>query len=156
ADCSGRCGCRVQPISVAVSPPRCQTVPFQIGLISANNPGTIKLAPLRFAPMSQRGPSRYWLLAILISPAVAIRPGGTELGKTARAADEAPPDSTAPAVVQPIGPGDHVVRLTVDNRPRSYRVHVPPQYDAAKPTPVVLAFHGSSMNGKMMASFSGL
>jgi polyhydroxybutyrate depolymerase len=39
---------------------------------------------------------------------------------------------------------------------RTYYVHVPPSYDPNKPTPVVLALHGATMNGPLMASFSGL
>ncbi len=61
--------------------------------------------------------------------------------------------ATAPV---PLGPGDHLRRLTVDGRPRSYLVHVPPSYDPAKPTPVVVAFHGALMNGLSMAWFTGL
>lgn len=53
-------------------------------------------------------------------------------------------------------PGDHARKLIVDGRERSYLVHVPASYDAAKPTPVVLAFHGAWMNGSLMAWFSGL
>lgn len=56
----------------------------------------------------------------------------------------------------PLEAGDHTIRLTVDERLRSYRVHVPEVYDAATPMPVMLIFHGSSMNAKMMATFSGL
>lgn len=52
--------------------------------------------------------------------------------------------------------GDHLIKLTVDDRNRSYRLHIPEQYDPAVQTPVVVAFHGSAMNGKMMANFSGL
>ncbi|MGQ0636260.1 MAG: extracellular catalytic domain type 1 short-chain-length polyhydroxyalkanoate depolymerase [Planctomycetaceae bacterium] len=57
---------------------------------------------------------------------------------------------------QPLGPGDHTVQLSVDERPRSYRVHVPPQYDARRPLPVVLVYHGSTMNARMMAGLTGL
>lgn len=56
----------------------------------------------------------------------------------------------------PLEAGDHLIRLTVDDRARSYRVHIPEQYDSATPMPVVLIFHGSSMNAKMMATFSSL
>ncbi|MSR59713.1 MAG: polyhydroxybutyrate depolymerase [Planctomycetaceae bacterium] len=56
----------------------------------------------------------------------------------------------------PPEPGKHTIRLTVDDRPRSYLMHIPTSYDAAQPTPVVLAFHGTSMNPKTMAAFSGL
>ena len=55
--------------------------------------------------------------------------------------------ATPPAA---LGAGDHRRALTVDGRARSYLVHVPAKYDAAKPTPVVLAFHGALMNAPMM------
>ena len=56
----------------------------------------------------------------------------------------------------PLGPGDHNRSITLGESTRSYLVHVPPKYDAKKPTPVVLVLHGAGMNGKMMASFCGL
>ena len=58
--------------------------------------------------------------------------------------------------MEPLGPGDHLRRLEVDGKKRSYWVHVPPQYDADVPLPLVLAFHGAGMNGKMMRRWSGL
>jgi polyhydroxybutyrate depolymerase len=57
---------------------------------------------------------------------------------------------------RPLGPGDHDRSITVDGWKRTYHVHVPPKYDAKKPTPVVLAFHGAAMTGPMMARFSDL
>lgn len=39
---------------------------------------------------------------------------------------------------------------------RTYVVHVPTGYDPTTPMPVVLALHGATMNGPMMAWFSGL
>ena len=56
----------------------------------------------------------------------------------------------------PLTPGDHLRSLEVEGRTRTYHVHVPPQYDATAPTPVVLAYHGAMTNGLMMAGFSGL
>jgi polyhydroxybutyrate depolymerase len=56
----------------------------------------------------------------------------------------------------PLVSGDHVVRMTVDDRSRSYRIHIPESYDSEKPTPIVLIFHGSSMNAKSIAKFSGM
>ena len=53
-------------------------------------------------------------------------------------------------------PGDHTRSLQVDAQTRSYLVHVPPKYDSASPTPVVLIFHGAGMNASMMQRFSGL
>ena len=39
---------------------------------------------------------------------------------------------------------------------RTYVVHVPEGHDPKAPMPVVLALHGRTMNGPMMAWFSGL
>jgi polyhydroxybutyrate depolymerase len=58
--------------------------------------------------------------------------------------------------VAPLGPGDHGRSLKVDGRERSYLVHVPPQYDPKRPTPVVLALHGAAMNALMMRGFCDL
>jgi len=58
--------------------------------------------------------------------------------------------------VEPLGPGDHFRTVAVDGRERSYSVHVPPNYDATKPTPVVLAFHGAATNGPVMMISSDL
>lgn len=46
--------------------------------------------------------------------------------------------------------------LAVGGRKRSYHVHVPPGYSPDKPAPVVLALHGATMNGAVMAWFTGL
>ena len=56
----------------------------------------------------------------------------------------------------PIGPGDHFRTIDVDGQQRSYSVHVPPQYDASKPTPVVMALHGAGTNAPIMAVSTGL
>jgi polyhydroxybutyrate depolymerase len=46
--------------------------------------------------------------------------------------------------------------LTVSGLNRNYVVHVPKGYELNTPLPVVLALHGATMNGPMMAWFSGL
>jgi predicted esterase len=46
--------------------------------------------------------------------------------------------------------------LTVGGLNRSYLVHVPNGHDPKAPLPVVLALHGATMNGAMMAWFSDL
>lgn len=46
--------------------------------------------------------------------------------------------------------------LTVDGLTRTYVVHVPLNLDPKKPAPVVLALHGATMTGPLMAWFSGL
>jgi polyhydroxybutyrate depolymerase len=56
---------------------------------------------------------------------------------------------------EPIGPGDHTRTLEHGGQTRSYIVHVPPKYDA-KPTPVVLSFHGGGANAETMVRFCDL
>lgn len=53
-----------------------------------------------------------------------------------------------------LGPGDHSRQLVVDDIKRSYIVHVPPQYPSHPAMPLVLAFHGAGMNGKLMSQWS--
>jgi polyhydroxybutyrate depolymerase len=64
----------------------------------------------------------------------------------------AEPQGAGAAAVR-LGPGDHERNLTVDDRERSYIIHVPPGYDADAPTPVVLVFHGAGMNARLMILF---
>src|ERR1700722_11882219 len=47
-------------------------------------------------------------------------------------------------------------KLTVAGLSREYVVHVPEGHDQKTPMPVVLALHGATMNGPMMAWFCGL
>ena len=56
----------------------------------------------------------------------------------------------------PLAPGDQVRRIEFNGIKRSYSVHVPPQYDPQKPTPVVLIYHGALTNGDIMSAFTGL
>lgn len=53
-------------------------------------------------------------------------------------------------------PGEHRRTVTSGGLKRSYIVHVPPGIDLSRPSPVVLALHGASMDGSMMVWFSGL
>jgi len=62
----------------------------------------------------------------------------------------------APAQTESLSPGRHTRSLTWEGVERSYIVCVPSAYDRTKPTPVVLALHGASMNGRIMEGFSGL
>ncbi len=51
--------------------------------------------------------------------------------------------------------GDSQGTLQVGNVQRTYYLHVPASYDAAKPTPLVLAFHGGGGTGKGMVALTG-
>lgn len=59
-------------------------------------------------------------------------------------------------VAASMSPGDYKRTLMSEGIPRDYWVHVPPGYDAAKPTPVVLVLHQALANGPEMAKFSGM
>ncbi len=61
-----------------------------------------------------------------------------------------------PAQPEMLQPGRHTRSLTWDGEERSYHLYIPEKYDAAKPTPVVVALHGASMNGRVMEAFCGL
>lgn len=53
-------------------------------------------------------------------------------------------------------PLDPVRKIEVDGQTRSYSLHVPPQYDPERPTPVVLVFHGAATNAHFITHFSGM
>jgi polyhydroxybutyrate depolymerase len=55
-----------------------------------------------------------------------------------------------------LGPGESTRSLTVDDRKRTYLVHVPKAYDGSKPFPVVLIYHGGASNAEQMVRFCGL
>lgn len=64
-------------------------------------------------------------------------------------AGDVPEPTDVPAacpVPDDLGPGDHEPGLRFDGRDRSYRLHVPPGYDAASSTPLVVNLHGLSSN----------
>ncbi len=46
--------------------------------------------------------------------------------------------------------------LSFGGRERSYLVHAPPEIDAGRPLPVVLAFHRATSNARLMEHFCGL
>ena len=52
--------------------------------------------------------------------------------------------------------GDTTRSLVHDGIERTYLLHIPPGYDATRPTPLVLAFHGFELDGGEMARISGL
>lgn len=53
-------------------------------------------------------------------------------------------------------PGDSTRTVPVEERERTYLVHVPPKYDAKARTPVVIALHGAWTNARLMELYSGL
>jgi polyhydroxybutyrate depolymerase len=55
-----------------------------------------------------------------------------------------------------IEPGDHTRTIRVDALERNYLIHVPPKYDRAKPTPVVLVLHGAGSSAAMTVGFTGM
>jgi polyhydroxybutyrate depolymerase len=55
-----------------------------------------------------------------------------------------------------VGPGTYDWTVTHEGRTRAYRVHVPPGYDASRPAPAVLAFHGFGSSEPEMESLTGL
>jgi len=58
--------------------------------------------------------------------------------------------------VEPLEPGDFTRKLIVDDIERSYLVHVPAAYDAARPVPVVLCLHGAVTDGRFQQRLTGL
>ncbi len=61
-----------------------------------------------------------------------------------------------PKQTEALGPGDHTRAVLNGDQKRAYLIHVPKEYDAKKPAPVILALHGAAMDGSMMVWFSGL
>lgn len=57
---------------------------------------------------------------------------------------------------EPLGPGDHRRELRVDDRGRSYLLHIPPSYDPQVPAPLVVVFHGLGADASMMVRFCGM
>ncbi len=70
--------------------------------------------------------------------------------------------STPPQVTAPVGqtgtfkPGDTTRSMVYAGIERKYVLHIPAGYDAARPTPLVLAFHGIGLNAEEMIRISRL
>lgn len=62
----------------------------------------------------------------------------------------------ATSLAAPLTAGEHVRTVRVGDLQRRYRVHVPERYDATKPTPVVVVFHGGGGNPESMVRLSGM
>jgi polyhydroxybutyrate depolymerase len=60
--------------------------------------------------------------------------------------------------VQPmekVAPGDHSITIKVGDLERSYIVHVPPGYDATRPVPLVIMFHGGGGTARAAMTETG-
>lgn len=53
-------------------------------------------------------------------------------------------------------PGNYSETMMIDGVPRHYNLHVPPTYDASKPTPLVLVLHGHGDDATGAARISGM
>src|SRR2546430_778273 len=60
------------------------------------------------------------------------------------------------AAAEPLTTGDHTRTVTVGPVERTYLAHIPEKYDPAKPTPIVLCFHGAIANGRIQVRFSDM
>lgn len=58
--------------------------------------------------------------------------------------------------LQSVTPGDHLRDLNVGMMSRSYKLHVPPGYDAKQPTPLVMIFHGLGGDAEDITQISGM
>lgn len=88
------------------------------------------------------------------APAAPADPGAAQPAP-AQPAPAVPPAPAACAGKQALS-GDLEWTLTSGGRARKVFVHVPVAYDPAKPTPVVLNFHGFTSNATQQASYSGM
>jgi polyhydroxybutyrate depolymerase len=66
------------------------------------------------------------------------------------------PVTEATAISVPLRPGDYELSLPVDNRTRTFLVHVPPQALEDFPLPVVVNFHGGGSNATQQRQYSGM
>jgi polyhydroxybutyrate depolymerase len=101
------------------------------------------------------------LVVLALSPLAACGSGGGSADPDAAPPDATPtPEPDAPPAARCEGrsaqPLDDVWTLSVAGADRSIRVHVPASYDPTVPTPVVLAFHGYTLNSQTMFEQSHL
>lgn len=62
------------------------------------------------------------------------------------------PQESADATARITKPGDYTFSIQHDGLERSYRVHVPPKYDASRPTPLLISLHGGGASMDYQAS----
>ncbi|MBS2019050.1 MAG: hydrolase [Deltaproteobacteria bacterium] len=80
-------------------------------------------------------------------------PDGSTSGSDATTADASGGPAGA-CTGKPGVAGDRTVEITVGTTKRSFDLHVPAKYDPTKATPLVLLFHGYTMNAKSIAEAS--
>jgi len=68
-----------------------------------------------------------------------------------KAAKDSPAGSDAAALERLTAPGTYSFKLQHGGLQRAYLVHVPPGYDATRPIPVVVAFHGGGGDMNLQA-----
>lgn len=99
---------------------------------------------------------------LLVLTAVLAAAPGASTGETLRErlqawraqrqADHADHKSPADPGTRISKPGDYAYSIASGGLKREYRVHVPPGYDPAKPTPLLVALHGGGGSMDYMAS----
>jgi polyhydroxybutyrate depolymerase len=62
----------------------------------------------------------------------------------------------ATTVSVPVHPGDYELSLLVDDRTRTFLLHVPPQAQHDEPLPVVLNFHGAGSSAAQQCQYTGM
>ncbi len=64
--------------------------------------------------------------------------------------------TAAPTAAPTVPPGDSEHQIAVDSLQRSYLLHVPPGFSAAKPAALVFIFHGLGEDGFYMSAVTGM
>jgi polyhydroxybutyrate depolymerase len=102
---------------------------------------------------------------------LAVAGGGIPFASGCFGSNALPGAATPPVPVRPLDtssaeqpicagraqqPTNTTWKVTVDGKERTFVVHVPKAYDPSKPTPVVLNFHGYTMNPKLEDWLTGM
>ncbi|MCX6854650.1 MAG: hypothetical protein NTV80_07065 [Verrucomicrobia bacterium] len=67
-----------------------------------------------------------------------------------------PVPTPAPRSTEKLSAGDHSRTITVGDFQRRYRTYISAKYDAAKPTPIVIVYHGGGGNPESMIRLTGM
>jgi len=68
---------------------------------------------------------------------------------------EIPPPDTGMPTEETVIPDEYEQSLVINGVERTYILHIPPSYDASKPVPLVLVFHGITLDANEMIRISG-